>query len=177
MVDEREAEHELRAPALDERCPLGVAPADRRRRVGEVDDQRQDLPLVVGFQSPVERVDDMPIRVDRNDVLGARAGDTRKAPVVTAEVPDEPALLASDYAADEVLLLRRLVLAVRAGRAVISPRTRSTLWPQPPDEVGHLGDVRLYEPQIEARLLQVAPDLTPAVLVPAVEGRMEKDVS
>ena len=48
MVNEREAKHEIWLAALHERRPLRVCPPNRRRRVGEVDHQGQDLLAAFG---------------------------------------------------------------------------------------------------------------------------------
>src|SRR5919108_1755408 len=88
VVDEGEAEREVRGSARCERPPLEAPPAETRRGVGEVHRQRQDLRLPLAVQRLVEPVDDERVAVDRDDLFGRLRGDPRVAAVVAAEVPD-----------------------------------------------------------------------------------------
>ena len=51
-MDEREAERQLGAAALEQRTPLEASPAEPRRGIGEVDRQRDDPRLAFVLQRP-----------------------------------------------------------------------------------------------------------------------------
>ena len=85
MVDEREAECQIRPRALRERAPLGTAEAGGG--VGDVADERQDRARALGHERPVERLHDRSVGVDSDAVVGLARGDACVTAVVGAEVP------------------------------------------------------------------------------------------
>jgi hypothetical protein len=87
VVDDREAQDEVRPHSLRERRALPRTPPEARRRVGQVEHQREHTLLSVALQVAVQTVDDEVVGVDGHD--GGRAGlqgDTREPAIVGAEV-------------------------------------------------------------------------------------------
>src|SRR5919108_1351195 len=176
VMDERQAEREVGRAARRERPPLEPAPAEARRGVGEVHRQREDLRLALVPERLVEPVDDERIGVDRDHLLGGLGGDPRVAALVAAEVPDEPGPLGRHRCGDERGLPLRVLVAVGRRRPVARPRRAGRPPLQARDEPLEALDVRDDQLLPEPRLLQLALDVDVAILVAALEARMEEDV-
>src|SRR5438034_10195589 len=145
VVDEREAQDEVGPAALLEPAALDPAPAAARRRVGEVDDEREDRPRALAAQRRVQLSDDALFAVDRDHVLGVDRA--REASVVAAEVPGEPR---GTGFAHEPLLAFRVLGLVRRRFAVAGPGRAAPFRLQSPDELLQAPHVRLDQLLAEA---------------------------
>src|SRR5438067_1177757 len=122
VVDEREAEREVGRAACGERPPLEPAPAEPRRRIGEVHAQRENLRLALALERLVEAVDDERVAVDPEHVVGGPGRDPRVPALVAAEIPDEARPLGRDGFGDERRLPLGVLVAVGRRRLIARPR-------------------------------------------------------
>ena len=72
VVDERQGQGQVGGAPPLQLPSLEAAPPEARRGVGEIADQRQDAPVVLGAQRAVERLDGGVVGVDRDDAGAAR---------------------------------------------------------------------------------------------------------
>ena len=118
-MDEGEAERQVGPAALRQRPALLAAPAEAGGGVGDVPDEWEDRSRALGAQRAVEGLDDGGVGVDGDRVLRLSRGDASVAPVVSAEVPEEPAAPEAGRLANEGLLGRCVRLVVGIGGAVV----------------------------------------------------------
>ncbi len=174
MVDERQAERQVRRAPFGERRALLAAPAEAGRRVGHVADERQDGRRAFGAERQVEGLDDGCVRIQGDRVLGVRGRDSRVVPVVAANVPEDAAAARSRCLPDEGLLVGRICVIVRIRLAISGPSRPAGCPFEPLDELPQLAGVGPDQLGVESRLLQVALDL--AVRVTVLEPRVQDDV-
>ncbi len=180
MVDDGEAQDEVGPHPVDERRALARPPAEPGRRVGEVEDERQDPPLALAAEIAVEAVDD--------DVVGVD-GDDRRAPASRASRENRPSLAPRSStsrgrprptaAATNRSLARRSPVGVVGPVAVVRPRRRPACPTSAPSigllEVAQLGvDQAGAEPGPLELGLDVA--LAVGVGVPALGPGVQLDV-
>src|ERR687887_652498 len=176
VVDEGEAEREVRRAARAQRAPLEPAPAEAGRRIGEVHRQRKDRARALGLQGLVEPVDDDLVRVDGDDVLRRLGGDARVAALVAAEVPDDARPLGRDRLGDEARLPLGVLVAVGRRRRVTRPRRLAAAPREAADELLELLHVREDQLLAEAGRLELALEIGVALLVAPLEPRVQKHV-
>ena len=87
VVDDGQAQHEIRPDALDERQALARPPAETRRRVGQVEHEGEHTSLAVAPEVAVETIDDEVVGVDGDDdAAPACECEAGEVAVVGAEV-------------------------------------------------------------------------------------------
>ena len=180
MVHHGQAQRLVGPDAVDERRPLARAPPDPRRRVGQVENQRQDPSLIVLAQPTIEPVDHDVVRVHRHDVPGAGLdGHPREPTVVGAEIEDQSRIAAPGYRGDDEGLLRREVAFGVVGSVAVS-RPRGVLGGprQLVDGPSKVAELRVDELGAESGRLQLRPDvaLLVGVGVSPFRPRVELDV-
>ena len=159
VVQDGEAQRQLGPAARLERLPLEPVPAERRRRIGHVGDERQDRRLALRGERAVEAVDHGRVAVERDDVARVLGGDARVPSLVAADVPDEAPLARLHDLAHELFFARGVGLVVGRRRLVAGPLGRARLPLEPAHELvepAHVGDDQLL---LEAGALQLALDV------------------
>ena len=177
MVHQREAEDEVRPRAVRQRPPLGAAPAESGRRVGDVRDQRKDVPAVaVLLQGGVQPVDHQVVGVEGEHGVGVLRRDARVDAGVAADIPRQRPPPRRRHAPHERLLavdlrvvVTQFVLIAGPGGPGRPPRQAFHRAPQPRDVVP---DQR----GAEARIPQFAPDVAVGPLVARLRLRLQDDV-
>ena len=105
VVDDGQAQHEIRPDALDERQALARPPAEPRRRVGQVEHEGEDASLTLAPEVAIEAIDDEVVGVDGDDAGRAGLqGEPGEVAVVGAEVEHPPGRPGLDRGGDEPLL-------------------------------------------------------------------------
>ena len=159
VVDDGQAEDEVGPHAVDEGSALARAPSERRRRVGQVEHERQDALLALGTQIAVEAVDDEVVTVDGDDAAGAGAqGEPGEVAVVGAEV--EHARARGHGGGDESLLGLEVGRAVVAAVGVVRPRRRLAAPRQAPDGLLQVLQLGVDDGGAEAGALQLGLEVT-----------------
>ncbi len=126
VMDDGEAEHDVGGRSIDEWRTFETAPAEPRRRVGHVLDDRENVVRAVRGERPVELVEDHLIRIEGEYVPGSSGGQAREVSVVGSNVPHDGRGILGERLRDErglrppvnpyVVALRRVLIPARRSR-------------------------------------------------------------
>ena len=86
-MNQREREHQIRIASLVDPLALHVSPAEIRRRIGDIDDERKDVRHLLGLERLIQLVDRQMVGIHRDDVFRALGHDAREHADVAADVP------------------------------------------------------------------------------------------
>jgi hypothetical protein len=175
VVHERQREHEVGPAAVGQRLALEPAPAEARRRVGQVHGERQDLLVALGAEVAVEQLDRPLVGVHGHHRARALGRDARVAPVVRADVPDEVPGLGSGHLAHELVLAASVVVGVAVALAVGRPDALRRIPREPLDQLAHLAHVGHHQLLLEDAL-DLSLDLVGPVRVARLELRVQEHV-
>ena len=142
MVDQGEREDDIGVRPLEQGAALTTAPADPRARVGEVEDERQDVAAALAPDRAVVALGGSRIDVPGEHPLAGIGGDPAVATGIGAEVPGAgPGRLGHELADEAGLLGRRAVVVAGVVR-VVRPFGATGLPRQAGDGVAQVADER-----------------------------------
>jgi hypothetical protein len=179
VVDDGEAEYEIGTNPVDERHAFARSPAESRRRIGKVHDEREDPALPLSTEIAVQTIDDEVVAIHGNHGSCApRQCQSAEVAVVGTEVEHLSDGAGSDDPRHEELL------GVEVGGAVVRPvrvvRPRGCLAPprEPGDGLLEALELRVDDRWPESRALQFGLDiaLTIGVGVPLLGSRVQLHV-
>ena len=88
VMDQRQRQDDIRRAAPGQRVALPIRPAERRAGIGQVEDERQEILLLVFLDLPVVLLDGGRVNVECDRIRTQTSGLVVENPCISAQIPD-----------------------------------------------------------------------------------------